>query len=121
MVTFLSFWVYLCPLVGGWLADAKWGRYKTIQRGIYCSIFAHILIVISGIPQVIARDGASIAMLVIGIIVLGFGTGAFKPNISVRQYPRWPRPQTLNWRIITAPSRRAIPSQASLRPHAHVR
>lgn len=92
MVTFLGFWVYLCPLVGGWIADAKWGRYKTIQRGIYCSIFAHVLIIIAGIPSVIARDGASVALLVLGIIILGFGTGAFKPNISVRHLAQVPRP-----------------------------
>ncbi|KAL8290629.1 hypothetical protein RQP46_002887 [Phenoliferia psychrophenolica] len=91
LITFLSFWVYLCPLVGGWIADAKWGRYKTIQRGIWCSIFAHLLIIIAGIPQVIATKGASIAMLILGIIVLGLGTGAFKPNISplvAEQYRR---------------------------------
>ncbi|KAL8286135.1 hypothetical protein RQP46_004623 [Phenoliferia psychrophenolica] len=91
LTTFLSFWVYLCPLVGGWIADAKWGRYKTIQRGIWCSIFAHILILIAGIPKVIATKGASVAMLILGIIILGFGTGAFKPNISplvAEQYRR---------------------------------
>ncbi|KAK4699189.1 proton-dependent oligopeptide transporter, POT family, partial [Phenoliferia sp. Uapishka_3] len=91
IITFLGFWVYLCPLVGGWLADAKWGRYKTIQRGIYCSLFAHVLIIIAGIPQVIARDGASVALLIVGIIILGLGTGCFKPNVSplvAEQYRR---------------------------------
>lgn len=29
-----GFLVYALPILGGWLADAKWGRFKTIAVGI---------------------------------------------------------------------------------------
>lgn len=90
ITTFLQFWVYTMPLFGAYIADAHLGRYKTICIAIAIAIFAHILLVISAIPSVIENQKGSLACLILGIIILGLGTGGFKPNISplvVEQIP----------------------------------
>jgi proton-dependent oligopeptide transporter, POT family len=45
-------------------------------------IIGHIILVLAAIPPVITKPGNSLAALIVGILVIGFGTGGFKPNIS---------------------------------------
>ncbi|UNI18949.1 hypothetical protein JDV02_005178 [Purpureocillium takamizusanense] len=75
-------WQYLMPLFGAWVADAKWGRYKTITTGLAVDIVGHVVLVMSAIPPVIVRQGLSMALLVVSILVMGVGTGGIKPNLS---------------------------------------
>lgn len=79
------------PLFGAYVADQIWGRYKTIVVALIIDIIGHIILVMSAIPPVITKPGGnSLAAMVIGILVIGFGTGGFKPNISpliVEQLP----------------------------------
>lgn len=43
----------------------------------------HIILVTSALPPVITKaSGHSLGAMVVGIIIIGFGTGGFKPNIS---------------------------------------
>lgn len=88
--TFNQFWVYLIPLFGAYVADAHLGRYKTICLALAIAILGHIILVISAIPPVITKPHHSLATFIIGLIVMGIGTGSFKPNISpliVEQLP----------------------------------
>ncbi|OAP54481.1 hypothetical protein AYL99_10929 [Fonsecaea erecta] len=80
--TFNNFWVYCVPLLGAYIADEHWGRYKTICVSIAIAIVGHIILVISAIPPVITHTTACYAVFMIGLIIMGFGTGSFKPNIS---------------------------------------
>ena len=80
--TFNQFWVYLVPLGGAYIADAHLGRYRTICVALAVAIFGHIVMVISAIPPVITKPHNSLAAFIIGLIIMGSGTGAFKPNIS---------------------------------------
>lgn len=77
-----SFWVYLTPLFGAYIADTYWGRYKTICVALGIAIFGHILLVISAVPTVIEHPNGSVGCFSIAIIIMGLGTGAFKSNIS---------------------------------------
>ncbi|PIL27553.1 transporter [Ganoderma sinense ZZ0214-1] len=89
--TFNSFWVYVIPLFGAYIADTRWGRFKTICVSIAVAILGHILLVISAVPGVIEKPHNSLACFVIAIIVMGLGTGGFKSNISplvAEQYKR---------------------------------
>lgn len=79
--TFNSFWAYTTPIIGAIIADEYLGRFNTIFIAIAFSIIGHILLIISAIPSVLTGD-AAIAPFILGVIVLGFGTGAFKANIS---------------------------------------
>ena len=80
--TFNQFWVYLIPLFGAYMADAHWGRYKTICVSLAVAIIGHIILVISATPKVIVHPSGSLACFLIGLIIMGIGTGGFKPNIS---------------------------------------
>lgn len=81
LVTLLAFLAYVMPLYGGWLADAKLGRYKTIMIGVWVGIFSHILFIISALPPVIAKGQAALAPLILGILSLSVCTGMIKPNL----------------------------------------
>lgn len=83
ITTFNQFWQYTMPLLGSWLADEHWGRYKTICIALLVDILGHLVLIMSAIPPVITRPSQnSLAALIIGILIIGFGTGGFKPNIS---------------------------------------
>ncbi|KAJ8118078.1 hypothetical protein OPT61_g871 [Boeremia exigua] len=79
--TFNSFWAYTTPIIGAIIADEYLGRFNTIFIAIAFSIIGHILLIVSAIPNVLTGDNA-IVPFILGVIVLGFGTGAFKANIS---------------------------------------
>jgi POT family proton-dependent oligopeptide transporter len=81
ITTFNQFWQYLMPLFGAYVADQYWGRYRTISYALVIDIIGHIILIISAVPGVITSDGALGAMI-IAIIVIGFGTGGFKPNVN---------------------------------------
>ena len=75
-------WAYFCPLLGAYMADQYWGRYKTIQVSIFIAIVGHIILIISTIPSVIAHPNGAVAAFAIGLVIFGVGVGGFKPNIS---------------------------------------
>ncbi|KAK2059725.1 POT family protein [Colletotrichum caudatum] len=77
-----TFWAYLFPLFGGWLADSKLGRYKVIHIAIAVSTIAHVILVISAAPGVLAQGKVAFAPFFIGLFTLCCGTGLFKANIS---------------------------------------
>lgn len=42
-----KFMAYALPVFAGWLADTRWGRFKTIWIGVMVFGLAHIIMVIS--------------------------------------------------------------------------
>jgi POT family proton-dependent oligopeptide transporter len=80
--TFNQFWVYLMPLFGAYVADKYLGRYKTICYALAIAIIGHIILVVSAVPPVIIHSKNSLATFIIGLIIMGVGTGSFKSNIS---------------------------------------
>jgi POT family proton-dependent oligopeptide transporter len=82
ITTFNQFWVYLMPLFGAYVADAHLGRFKTISFALAIAIVGHIILVISAIPPVITKPSSSLGVFIVGLIIMGVGTGTFKPNIS---------------------------------------
>jgi dipeptide/tripeptide permease len=69
-------------MIGGWLADEYWGKFKTIYVAIVVATFGHILILIAAIPQVIASPKGALASFILGLILFGTGVGFFKACIS---------------------------------------
>jgi proton-dependent oligopeptide transporter, POT family len=82
LTLFNSFWSYIMPILGGYLADAYWGRYKTINVAIVIATFGHIILIISSIPSVISNPSGALGCFVVGLIFFGMGVGFFKCNIS---------------------------------------
>jgi POT family proton-dependent oligopeptide transporter len=70
--------VYFMPLLGGWLADNKWGHVKTVIVGASIITLGHASMAISDLQ--IGVDLRSVFYLGLFFIVLG--TGLFKPNMS---------------------------------------
>jgi len=70
------------PLFGSYIADAHWGRYKTISVALGIDIIGHCILITSAIPPVIVNQTPALALMVVAIIIIGMGTGGFKPNIS---------------------------------------
>jgi proton-dependent oligopeptide transporter, POT family len=70
------------PLLGAYIADQYWGRFKTIQVACAIAIVGHIILVISAIPPVIVHPAGALGCFSIGIIIMGIGVGGFKSNIS---------------------------------------
>ncbi|MCJ1477219.1 hypothetical protein MMC13_005890 [Lambiella insularis] len=91
LTTFNQFWVYTIPLFGAYIADSRLGRYNTIVYSVMIAVVGHIILVMATIPSVLANPHGSLGCFVIGIIIMGMGTGGFKPNISplvAEQLPR---------------------------------
>ncbi|KAF5706617.1 proton-dependent oligopeptide transporter POT family [Fusarium globosum] len=82
ITTFNQFWQYFMPLLGAYIADQYWGRYKTISWALAIDIIGHIILIMSAIPPVISNQGGALGAMIIAIIVIGFGTGGFKPNVN---------------------------------------
>lgn len=96
--TFNSFWVYVTPLIGAVIADAKLGRYKTILLfSIVCAV-GHVILVGSASPAVLQKPDLAMGLLILSIIVMGLGAGAIKSNVSpmiAEQYTGKLRKETL--------------------------
>lgn len=82
VTTFFSFYVYLTPLLGAYIADGYLGRYKTISLAVGIAIVGHIILVVSAVPGVISNPNGSLACFIVAILIFGLGTGFFKSNIS---------------------------------------
>ncbi|PSK36627.1 hypothetical protein B9Z65_1810 [Elsinoe australis] len=73
--------VYILPMIFGWLADAKTGRFKLICYGVAVFGVAHVLMVGSAAPSLLA-SGAAKAPYFISLYLLAVGAAMFKPNVS---------------------------------------
>lgn len=109
LTTFYQFWCYVTPLLGAYIADAHLGRFNTIAIAIAIALVGHILLIVSAVPGVIDKDGAMGAFIV-ALIIMGFGTGLFKSNISplvAEQYKRtklFIREEPSGERVVVDPS-----------------
>ncbi|RKF75383.1 Peptide transporter PTR2 [Golovinomyces cichoracearum] len=79
---FNQFWIYLVPLFGAYISDKYLGRFKTVCVALAIAIVGHIILVISAIPVLIVSSRNSLICFMTGLIIMGLGTGSFKPNIS---------------------------------------
>lgn len=70
---------YIWPLVGGYLADTYWGRYRTILVFAVAYLAGAIICSIAALPGP-SRSSTTYLMGSMGLIALG--TGGIKPNIS---------------------------------------
>ena len=70
--------VYFLPLVGGWIADTKWGHVKTVIVGAIVITMGHASMAIADLQ--IGFDMTF--MFYVGLLLIVIGTGLFKPNMS---------------------------------------
>ncbi|CAO1626697.1 unnamed protein product [Sympodiomycopsis kandeliae] len=82
LTTFNSFWVYVTPLIGAYLADAHLGRYKTICLAVAIATVGHALLTGSAAPDMLDNPNGALGLFAVSIVIMGVGTGFFKPNVS---------------------------------------
>ncbi len=70
------------PILGAYLADTRWGRFKTICIAVFIAMVGHVLLIVSSLPTVLDNQNGAMACFVIALIVMGVGTGWFKSTIS---------------------------------------
>ena len=73
-----AFFVYVTPVLGGWMADNVWGQRKSIIVGGILMMLGQFAL---GTPHAMI-PGMESTFLWLGLILLIFGNGFFKPNIS---------------------------------------
>lgn len=67
---------YFSPILGGWLADTKTGRFNMVCIGVGIFAFSHIVLIVAGIPKVI-QSGKAFGPFAVGVYSLVFGAGKF--------------------------------------------
>jgi POT family proton-dependent oligopeptide transporter len=80
--TFNKFWIYLMPLFGAYIADTYLGRFKTIIYSVIVAEIGHVILTASATPDVMDAPRTSLGIFILGLIIMGVGTGFFKPNIA---------------------------------------
>lgn len=70
------------PLLGAFMADQYWGRFPTILASIAMAFVGHTILTMSAVPSVISNPKGALGCFTVGLVIMGFGTGGFKPNIS---------------------------------------
>jgi len=74
MTDAFKFMAYALPIFGGWIADTRLGRFKTICIGVGVCGFAHVLMVIAAIPSVL-QSGKAIGPFAVSLYSLAIGAG----------------------------------------------
>lgn len=77
-----SMLAYCLPLVTGYLADTRFGRYKMIVWGIYVMGIGHIILVASGAKSLLA-SGAAQGPFFVGIYIISVGAGTLFSTLAV--------------------------------------
>jgi dipeptide/tripeptide permease len=71
-----QFLAYTVPISGGWIADTKLGRFKTICIGVAVCGVAHVFLVVGALPSVL-QAGNGMALFIIGLLTLAMGAGRY--------------------------------------------
>ncbi len=72
--------VYLTPLLGGYVADRYWGNRRSIMVGGLLMALGQLMLFVSA--STLQNPGSSHLFFYIGLTLMIFGNGFFKPNIS---------------------------------------
>lgn len=73
-----TWWAYVMPLVGAYIADEHWGRFPTIMTSLAVALVGHVILVVSALPSVIVHPGGAIACFTVGLVIMAVGSGGFK-------------------------------------------
>lgn len=77
-----EFLAYVMPIVGGILADTRYGRFKAIWIGTLVGAVSHVILVIPAIPSVISNPDGSLGAFLISILILAAASGFIKPSLA---------------------------------------
>ena len=78
IIRFNQWWIYIMPILGAWIADTYLGRFKTIVYSVIVAEIGHAMLTGSAAPAMLKTPTNALALFVIGLIVMGLGTGTCK-------------------------------------------
>jgi POT family proton-dependent oligopeptide transporter len=81
--------VYLTPLLGGYLSDRYWGNRKSILIGGLVMALGQFIMFFSG--SMFQQAETAKMLMYLGLVMLIFGNGFFKPNISTMVGQLYPK------------------------------
>lgn len=73
--------VYVIPLFGAYIADTRWGRYKTVCVSVVITLIGHVLLIICAIPGIIERTKGALACFIVALIIKGLGYVCLIPTL----------------------------------------
>ncbi|CAE7208615.1 unnamed protein product [Rhizoctonia solani] len=83
LTTYNSFFSYCTPILGAIIADAYWGKFKTINVFVIWGGIGHIILTATAIPSVLQHSpSGAFAGFIISITIIAFATGAIKSNVA---------------------------------------
>jgi POT family proton-dependent oligopeptide transporter len=74
--------VYLTPILGGLIADRLIGTHRSMVAGALLISLGHVALAVSGYGD-FESNNAGLAIFIAGLALIIFGTGHFKPCVSV--------------------------------------
>jgi len=72
---------YMSCILGGYLADNRLGRYRTILYFALVYVFGVFVVAFSAYPAIISTDLSEPLFLLGAMVFVAIGTGAIKPNV----------------------------------------
>lgn len=75
------FWAYICPVLGAYLADTFWGKFKTVMIFAIGYVIGLALLFVTSLPVIVSRVAHMVGFFV-SIIIIGCCTGAIYCNAS---------------------------------------
>ena len=81
-VNIFSSLVYLTPLLGGYVADAVYGRYTTILIFIIIYAIGSCTLSYATFVHEYSSSSSSRGVFVTGLLIVALGSGGIKPNVS---------------------------------------
>ncbi|KAI9029846.1 POT family-domain-containing protein [Phycomyces nitens] len=81
LTTFFQFWCYVTPILGAIIADQYLGKYRTILLFSILYFIGLLIITLTSIPAAM-ESGAAFPGFVVGMVIIGLGTGGIKSNVS---------------------------------------
>ena len=64
---FNQFYIYMCPMIGAWIADTYIGRFKTIVYSVIIAEIGHALLTGSAAPQILDKPKSAFGLFIFGI------------------------------------------------------
>ncbi|KAJ7205762.1 peptide transporter PTR2A [Mycena pura] len=89
--TLYQLWCLIVPFLGAYIADVHLGRFKTVCIAAAIALVGHVILIFSAVPGIIEHPDTSFVIFILALVIMGFGTGLFKANISplvAEQYKR---------------------------------
>ncbi|KAH7305238.1 general substrate transporter [Stachybotrys elegans] len=81
VVQSVNFIAYALPLITGYLADTRTGRFKMIVWGIFVMGLGHVILLVSGARSLLESGNAQ-GPFFVGVYILAIGSAMFKPNLT---------------------------------------